>query len=120
MPFVILFFINKEKEMPTNNKVETLQVAWNKRLQLRTEGDKFWTEGSKLCDEVDKLWDAGPQLYAEGFKLRAEGFKLRAKGSRLRAEGGKLWSEAILEVHGNIKLEWKGQECHLETGEVFK
>ena len=45
---------------------------------------------------------------------------------KLRAEGNKLWAEAIIEVYGNIKIEWKnwtlgkGSECHLETGEVFK
>lgn len=53
--------------------------------------------------------------------------KLWAEGSKLWAEGDKLWAEAILEVHGNIKIEWKNwdekkqdHECHLETGEVFK
>ena len=60
-------------------------------------------------------------------KLYAEGDKLYAEGSKLRAEGDKLWAEAILEVYGHIKLEWKNysseknnHECHLETGEVFK
>ena len=53
--------------------------------------------------------------------------KLRAEGNKLWAEGDKLWAEAILEVHGNIKLEWKNwdsekrdSECHLETGEIFR
>ena len=60
-------------------------------------------------------------------KLRAEGSKLCAEGSKLWAEGNKLWAEAILEVYGNIKMEWenynvekKDYECHLETGEIFK
>ena len=73
--------------------------AWKKRKKLRAEGDK---------------------LYAEGRKLYAEGNKLYAEGDKLRAEGNILWAEAILEVHGNIKMEWKGNECHLGTGEVFK
>ena len=52
--------------------------------------------------------------------------RLRAEGDKLRAEGDKLWAEAIIEAHGNIKIEWKNwhddkqsYECHLETGEVF-
>ena len=60
-------------------------------------------------------------------KLRAEGDKLRAEGSKLYAEGNKLWAEAILEVYGNIKMEWKNYnsekndyECHLKMGEVYK
>ena len=60
-------------------------------------------------------------------KLRAEGNKLRAEGNKLLAEGNKLWAEAILDVYGNIKLEWKNWsekkqdcECYLETGEIFK
>ena len=57
-------------------------------------------------------------------KLRAEGDKLRAEGDKLRAEGDKLWAEAIIEVYGNIKIEWiynnDKYDCKLETGEVFK
>ena len=82
-----------------------LEFIWKIRLELRAEGSKFWAEG-------DKLW--------------AEGSKLRAEGDKLRAEGDKLWAEGILEVYGNIELEWKNwseekqdYECHLETGEVF-
>ena len=57
------------------------------------------------------------------WKLR---LKLLAEGNKLRAEGNKLWAEAILEVHGNIYLEWiyKGEKddfsCKLETGETFE
>ena len=58
-------------------------------------------------------------------RFLAEGDKLWAEGDKLRAEGDKLWAEAIIETHGNIKMEWKnwsekGYECHLGTGEVFK
>ena len=57
-------------------------------------------------------------------KLRAEGAKLRAEGDKLRAEGAKLWAEVIIEVHGNITLEWtwRGdvEVCTLGTGETFR
>ena len=59
-------------------------------------------------------------------KLRAEGDKLWAEGNKLRAEGDKLWAEGILEVYGNIQLEWKWRAekndyaCELETGEIFE
>ena len=73
------------------------------------------------------LWAEGNKLLAEGNMLRAKGNMLRAEGDKLRAEGDKLWAEAILQVYGNIKLEWKNYdneknnyECHLETGEIFK
>ena len=53
-----------------------------------------------------------------------ERLKLWAEGNKLRAEGDKLWAEAVLEVHGNIKMEWKSRgdvlDCYLEIGEVFK
>ena len=81
----------------------TLAIQWNTRLKLYAEGDK---------------------LYAEGSKLYAEGDKLYAEGSKLRAEGDKLYAEAILEIFGNIKLEWKwrtaGHDCKLENGEIYK
>ena len=85
----------------------SLLFIWNTRLKLYAEGDKLWAEGDKLYAEGDKLYAEGNKLYAEGFKLYAE--------------GDKLWAEAIIEVHGNIKLEWKPNgDCVLETGEVFK
>ena len=86
--------------------VISLSFIWGLRNKLRAEGDK---------------------LRAEGDKLRAEGNKLWAEGDKLRAEGDKLWAEGILEVYGNIKIEWKtwhedsrSYECHLENGEIFK
>ena len=73
------------------------------------------------------VWGIRLKLRADGDKLRADGDKLWADGSKLRAEGDKLWAEAIIEAHGNIKIEWKNwseekqsYECHLETGEIFK
>ena len=98
----------------------SLNFIWNLRLgfraegnKLRAEADKRWAEGNKSWEEADKLW--------------AEGNKLRAEADKRWAEGNKLWVEAILEVYGNIKMEWKNynpekqdHECHLETGEIFK
>jgi hypothetical protein len=77
----------------------TLQKAWGDRLKLRAEGNKLYAKGNKLC---------------------AEGNKLCAEGSKLRAEGNLIWANAILEKFGNIKMEWKDSECHLENGEVYK
>jgi len=95
-----------KKERMMNKKELGLNFIWRIRIQLRAEGDKLWAEGDKLRAEGDKFWAEGDKLWAEGDKLRAE---------------------AILEVYGNIKLEWKNwseekqdYECHLETGEVFK
>jgi len=57
-------------------------------------------------------------------KLRAEGDKLWAEGDKLRAEGDRLWAEGIIEVYGNIKLEWKWRgdvlDCELENGEIYR
>jgi len=64
-------------------------------------------------------WEKRANLWAEGAKLEAE-------GAKLRAEGAKLWAEAIIEVKGNIKIEWEwisekeNYRCKLETGEVFE
>ena len=99
----------------------SLLFIWNIRLKLYAEGNKLWAEGNKLWAEGSKLRAEGNKLWAEGDKLYAEGDKLCAEGNKLMAEGNKLWAEAILEVHGNIKLEWKPNgDCVLETGEVFK
>ena len=48
------------------------------------------------------------------------------KRAKLRAEGDKLWAEAIIEIKGNIQIEWtwvpekQSSRCTLETGEVFE
>ena len=118
----------------------SLRFIWNIRLKLHAEGNKLHAEGDKLHAEGDKLHAEGDKLHAEGDKLHAEGNKLHAEGNKLHAEGNKLWAEgnklwaesnklwaeSILEVYGNIKLEWKNYnrkyddyECHLETEEVF-
>jgi len=104
-----------------------LSVVWGWRIGFWAEGNKLWAEGDKLWAEGDKLWAEEGKLWAEGGKLCAEGGKLCAEGDKLRAEGNKLWAEAIIAVHGNIRMEWKNYspekddfECHLETGEVFK
>ena len=92
----------------------SLKFVWGVRLRLRAEGDKLRAEG-------DKLWAEGDKLRAEGDKLRAEGGKLWAEGDKLRAEGGKLWAEAIIEIHGNITMEWTSDgSCTLGTGERFE
>src|SRR3990170_376672 len=90
----------------------SLQFLWDIRLKLRAEGDKLHAEGNNL--------------HAEGNKLYAEGNNLHAEGRKLYAEGDILWAEAIIELHGNIKMEWKNYnkekndyECHLEASEVF-
>ena len=69
---------------------------------------------------LDFIWKIRLKLWAEGDKLRAEGDKLWAEGNKLWAEGNKIWAEAILEVYGNIKIEWREEhECHLENGEIY-
>ena len=62
---------------------------------------------------LDFIWKIRLKLWAEGDKLWAE-------GNKLWAEGNKIWAEAILEVYGNIKIEWREEhECHLENGEIY-
>ena len=88
--------------------MNNLDLIWKTRLKLRAEGDKLWHEGVKL-------------------KPQAEGYRLCAEGCGLWAEGNRLWAEAVIKVHGKIEMECKNwdaekqdDECHLETGEVFK
>ena len=70
-----------------------LTIAWGARAKLRAESEKLWAESAKL--------------WAEGAKLWAEGEKLRAESAKLWAEGDKLWACKILELCGNITVEWQ-------------
>jgi hypothetical protein len=87
-----------------------LQVAWTSRLKLRAEGERLRAEADRFWAEADRFW--------------ADADRLWAKGERLRADADRLWAEAIIEVYGNIRIEWKFRDgvvdCHLETGEIFR
>lgn len=84
-----------------------LVEAWKARAAKIAEGDKLWAEGSKL--------------FANGSKLRAEARKLRAEGDKLWAEGNIAWFTAVIEVHGDIEIEWLPGDCsfRLGNGEVY-
>ena len=81
---------------------------------------------TKIKFTLEMKWQERAKLRAEGDKLRAEGDKLWAEGDKLWAEGDKLWACAIIEIKGNIKIEWEyvseknNYRCKLETGEVFE
>ena len=94
-----------------NNNLKLLFV-WKKRLKLRAECRKLYVENKKL--------------YAEDKKLYVKCDILWARGDILWVRGSKLWVEAILNIYGNIIIEWKNwnkkhqsYECHLENGEVY-
>lgn len=92
-------------------------------VRFVVQGYITWIQKNTTINDGAKIPDEASVIQA--LKETYPGDKLRAEGSKLWAEGNKLWAEAILQVHGNIKLEWKnwselGYECHLETGEVFK
>ena len=77
----------------------SLNFIWKLRLSLRAEGDKLREEGAKLIAEGDKLW---------------------AEGAKLRAEGDRLWAEAVIEVYGNVAIEWHSDmSCTVNGTEKF-
>ena len=63
---------------------------------MLTETEREKAERRLSIEDTDKLkvaWEKRINLWAEG--------------SKLRAEGDKLWAEAIIEIKGNIIVEWK-------------
>jgi hypothetical protein len=70
-----------------------IMAAWGVNLKLRAEGNKLWDEGDKL---------------------RAEGNKLRAEGDKLWAEGRIQLASTILDVLGNVKMEWDEDGLKIE------
>ena len=75
---------------------------------------------------MEIVWENRLKFLAEGYKLRAEDDKLRVEGYKLSVKGSNLWTDAIISVHGDIKIEWvyrsekDGYACKLETGEIFE
>jgi hypothetical protein len=58
-----------------------------------------WAERRKLWAECDKLRAVSVNFGVVSVKFRAEGVKLRA-------EGDLGWAQAILDVLGNVPVEW--------------
>ena len=131
--------VAKQKGEAMKQKKLGLEFIWKIRLRLYAEGKKLRIEGErlrvkskKLHAKANKLWKGdefcveGSKLQAEGDEFCAEGDRLCAKSNKLCAEGDRLWIKAILEVYGNIKLEWiwrvekENYACKLETGEIFE
>lgn len=98
-----------------------MDFIWKYRCAL-------WNRSNKLRAKADKLWIRSlDDFTVKNNKLRSESQKLWAESDKLWAEADILWADAVLEVYGNIRMEWKNlskekqsYECHLETGEVFK
>ena len=86
-------------------KLTALKIAWKKRVALWAKSDALMAKGNALWAKSDALW---------------------AKSYTLRAKSDTLWAKAIIEIKGNIKIEWKwipaknDYSCTLETGEVFE
>lgn len=113
--------------------IAILNLAWCRRRKLHTKSHHLGTRGFevlreyfKLIEESHRQKDGVKKCRAKDQKLWADGHLLLGEGDRLRTRGDRLWAEAILKVHGNIKMEWVESKdkyehsCHLETGEVFR
>ena len=92
---------------------ETLDIAWEQRLEL-------WAKGSELCTEADRL-------HTEADRLLIESLKRYKESNRIYEESYVVWTNAIIEVGGDIQLlQWiyrpekNTSACKLETGEVFE
>ena len=99
-----------------SNQKNMLQIAWQKRLELHTEGDKLRAEGNKLYAEADKLCGVGHKLRVVGHKLYAEGYKLHTEGHKLRAEGDILFYTAVINQYGkDAVVEFNEKGCQIES-----
>ena len=83
------------KDRKMSNQNNELQIAWQKRLKLRAEGNK---------------------LYAEGYKLHVEGDKLHAEGNKLYAEGDVLFYTAVIDQYGkDAVVEFNEKGCQIKS-----
>ncbi len=89
---------------------EKLNKAWEECKRLRIEGDRLYAQGGKIRAEGDKFCVEGNNLYAESDKFYAEGNELYAKGKL-------IFIDAVISVHGNVKIEWRWV-CGYLTAEV--
>ena len=54
------------------------------------------------------------QAWNERRKLFAESSKLRTEGDKLWAEGDLVFINAVISVHGNVKIKWDDEDATVE------
>ena len=125
----------RRKELYT--KASGLQEKANEiRLtgsKLSIDGDKLHAKSSVGAAEGNKCVGKASRtryetevslLYAKSHVMYAKADKIWAECRRLEAEAEKQWCDAILNVYGNVTINWQraGSECLLEIvkTEIFK
>lgn len=117
----------------------TLQVEWDKRLELfaksdkiKIEADKIYIEAEEFYSKADKFeaserWDEGHKFRIKANKLRVEANRLYVESISLIAEGCIIWDEAVVKLCGNsgeaaswdTDLKTRTYNCTLINGEVY-
>lgn len=116
-----------ERENKMNNP--QLVDAWRRRCQLCTMSYELDTEALSLGKKLHDALQNDTALNAGMCKLDAERFLMQLECRRLRFLGDYLWASAVLEVYGNIGMDWGDEEdedgedkepsCTLANGEVY-
>ncbi len=109
---------------------DTLQDAWNSRLDWLRQGEKLFKECEELKKQIlsvtDKCRIASWYVAVSSF-YEAE-FKKHDSFSRFMT-ADQVWHDAVVKEKGNIRVEWTTMKrsgrsdvyrCTLETGEVFE
>ena len=116
--------------MNKTNKKNKLNKEWEYRRKLWKEAAGFFLEAQKVSLEKYKKTRTENNDWItvkEYGELLTKEKELIEKANYLWEIATKFWLDAILEVHGNIKIRWKGYnkitapaECYLENGEIYK
>jgi hypothetical protein len=105
---------NKAKEKMFKKDRIKLQEAWEEYKRLYREGVQFNEMGNKRLIEGRVLLAEGKKSYAKSAKefveqscdLSTEGFALLAEGNKSWSKGLLVFLNAVLEVYGDISIEW--------------
>lgn len=97
-----------------------LQKEWEKRLKTLSEIQKNMDKAWEFYSKRDRLIDKSKKLLSEAQKAKDKGAQLSNEGLKLHINIQKRWTVEVRKVYGNIKIEWKSGECHLENGEIYK
>jgi hypothetical protein len=100
---------NKKKEdrMNSTQKAQKLQQAWKRQLALRQKSQQKYREALRLYRPKHHNDD-----YARTEMIENEGDLLDAKADL-------LWTRAVMDIYGDVKIEWvNDREVTLTVGKA--
>lgn len=119
-------YIEANKKYAEGNKrYQGSQVQYISKKTCYAEDIKLIAEGDICYAEAQKIEEVLCKVIVKYDLIHAHATRLKSDSRKIMAEADIDWVQAILKVHGNIKINWKYVEelkdfnCILQNGHTY-